>query len=343
MEGFVLDSYEMYGEMKEERIDYEEGDSDEEEEESRDWTEQDIIAMEKERVELSECRDLAKGIFKNSKGESLLTALEKGFETTEELGGKKKAIIFTESTITQSYVKRLLEENGYTGKIVLFNGSNNDPASQATYKKWLEENKDTDKASGSKTADTRAALVDEFKNTAEIMIATEAGAEGLNLQFCSLLINYDLPWNPQRIEQRIGRCHRYGQKHDVVVINFINRRNAADARIYELLDRKFNLFKGVFGASDEVLGAIESGVDFEKRISEILQKYRTEKEINDSFDTLQSEMDQKIQENLSETRQKLLENFDEDVRDRLKANKDRSQESLDTYDRFLWELTKFFL
>ena len=63
------------------------------------------------------------------------------------------------------------------------------------------------------------------------MIATEAGAEGINLQFCSLVINYDLPWNPQRIEQRIGRCHRYGQKHDVVVINFLNERNAADQRV----------------------------------------------------------------------------------------------------------------
>jgi superfamily II DNA/RNA helicase len=60
------------------------------------------------------------------------------------------------------------------------------------------------------------------------MIATEAASEGVNLQFCSLVMNYDLPWNPQRIEQRIGRCHRYGQKHDVVVINFLNERNEAD-------------------------------------------------------------------------------------------------------------------
>ncbi|MCV4732030.1 SWF/SNF helicase family protein, partial [Escherichia coli] len=91
----------------------------------------------------------------------------------------------------------------------------------------------------------------------------------LNLQFCSLVINYDLPWNPQRIEQRIGRCHRYGQRHDVVVINFLNERNAADRRVYELLEEKFTLFSGVFGASDEVLGTIESGVDFEKRVNEI--------------------------------------------------------------------------
>ena len=64
------------------------------------------------------------------------------------------------------------------------------------------------------------------------MIATEAGAEGINLQFCSLVVNYDLPWNPQRIEQRIGRCHRYGQEHDVVVVNFLNQKNAADQRVF---------------------------------------------------------------------------------------------------------------
>ena len=108
----------------------------------------------------------------------------------------------------------------------------------------------TDKITGSRTADMRAALVDHFKNDARIMIATEAAAEGINLQFCSLVVNYDLPWNPQRIEQRIGRCHRYGQKHDVVVINFLNKANAADQRVFELLSEKFSLFSGVFGASD---------------------------------------------------------------------------------------------
>ena len=86
------------------------------------------------------------------------------------------------------------------------------------------------------------------------MIATEAGAEGVNLLFCSLVINYDLPWNPQRVEQRIGRCHRYGQKFDVVVINFINQSNYADQRVLELLTDKFHLFDGVFEASDDVLG-----------------------------------------------------------------------------------------
>ncbi|MBF0240412.1 MAG: DEAD/DEAH box helicase, partial [SAR324 cluster bacterium] len=180
-------------------------------------------------------------------------------------------------------------------------------------------------------------------NEAEIMIATEAGAEGINLQFCSLMINYDLPWNPQRIEQRIGRCHRYGQKYDVVVINFINRKNAADQRVYDLLDEKFSLFKGVFGASDEVLGSIESGVDFEKRIAAIYQKCRSEDEINSAFDELQREMDETIQENLGEAKQKLLENFDAEVHEKLKTNLRESQQYLDTYERWLWDITQHFL
>ncbi len=143
---------------------------------------------------------------------------------------------------------------------MLFNGSNSDPESIATYQRWKERHQGNDQLSGSPTADMRAALVERFRSEAKIMIATEAAAEGINLQFCSMVVNYDLPWNPQRIEQRIGRCHRYGQRHDVVVINFLNRANAADLRVFELLDEKFRLFSGLLGASNELLGAIESGV-----------------------------------------------------------------------------------
>jgi superfamily II DNA/RNA helicase len=140
---------------------------------------------------------------------------------------------------------------------VLFNGSNSDAQSKIIYEEWVERHKGTDRVTGSRTADMRAALVEHFREHASIMIATEAAAEGINLQFCSIVVNYDLPWNPQRIEQRIGRCHRYGQLYDVVVINFLNKNNAADQRVYELLAEKFQLFSGVFGASDEVLGAVE--------------------------------------------------------------------------------------
>lgn len=339
----IEENYEAYSETADEWIDDEEGGDESDEKEKGKYTAEDIPRIEAERKDLEKFRNLAKSIFKNSKGESLLIALKKGFEMTEDLGAQKKAIIFTESTITQRYLIESLESNGYKDKIVLFNGSNNDQKSKDIYAEWLSKHKDTDKITGSKSADLRAALVDYFKSSAEIMIATEAAAEGINLQFCSLVINYDLPWNPQRIEQRIGRCHRYGQKHDVVVVNFVNRKNAADQRVYELLDQKFKLFKGVFGASDEVLGSIESGVDFEKRIAIIYQSCRTTEEINNAFDALQVEMDESIQTGLLGAKEKLLENFDEEVSEKLKISKIKSQAFLEKYQKWLWDVSQYFL
>ncbi len=128
---------------------------------------------------------------------------------TQELGGAAKAIIFTESRRTQKYLYDLLNQKGYAGQVLLFNGSNNDRRTTDIYTAWKARRQST----GSRDVDIRAALVEEFRDSASIMIATEAASEGGNLQCCSLVINYDLPWNPQRIEQRIGRCHRCGSGH----------------------------------------------------------------------------------------------------------------------------------
>lgn len=340
------ENYEAFSDTADEWIDDEEGEDEDDKDNGKGkkkYTLEDVPHIREEKGDLEKFRDLARAIFKNSKGESLLIALEKGFEMTATLGAQKKAIIFTESRITQNYLWELLSDSGYKDKILLFNGSNNDQKSKEIYAEWLKNNKNSDKVTGSKTADLRAALVDYFRSDAEIMIATEAAAEGVNLQFCSLVINYDLPWNPQRIEQRIGRCHRYGQKHDVVVVNFVNRKNAADQRVYELLDQKFKLFKGVFGASDEVLGSIESGVDFEKRIAAIYQSCRTEEEINNAFDTLQTEMDESIQEGMRGAKEKLLENFDADVHEKLKINLRESRAYLEIYEKWLWDISQYFL
>ena len=273
----------------------------------------------------------------------MLSALKVGFRKAEELGSPRKVLIFTESRRTQTYLKELLETNGYSGQIVTFNGTNTDPDSRRIYAEWLQRHKDEDCVTGSPTADLRSALIEEFQTRATIMIATESAAEGVNLQFCNLVVNYDLPWNPQRIEQRIGRCHRYGQQHDVVVINFLNRKNEADRRVFQLLRDKFKLFDGVFGASDEVLGGLESGMDFEKRINGIYQKCRTPDEINAAFDTLQTEMDEQIAAGLSDARQKLLEHFDQEVHQRLRLRSDETKQQIDRYQQWLWELTKYEL
>lgn len=303
----------------------------------------DIEGIRNEIKELEQFRDLAAKIKKNSKAEHLFVALEKGFEQLKKLGAPQKALIFTESKRTQEFLYELLEKRGYKGKIVRFNGTNTDKESTIIYKKWLSRHKGSIKVTGSPTADRRAAIVDYFHDEATIMIATEAAAEGINLQFCSLIVNYDMPWNPQRIEQRIGRCHRYGQKFDVVVINFLNKNNAADIRVYQLLDQKFQLFNGVFGASDEVLGSIGNGVDFEKRISQIYNECRTTAEIEAAFDALQAELQDQISEKMLKARSTLLENFDESVKEKLRDNLAQSQNNLDTFGKRLWLLANHAL
>lgn len=299
--------------------------------------------LDQEIAELEGFITRARQIAVDTKTRTLCTALEIGFAEMEKMGASRKALIFTESRRTQDYLKSFLESNGFKGRIVLFNGSNTDAESSAIFEQWLQHNAGTGRISGSKTADRRTALIEQFRDISEIMLATEAAAEGVNLQFCSLVINYDLPWNPQRIEQRIGRCHRYGQKHDVVVINFLNERNDADRRVYELLTEKFNLFSGVFGASDDVLGSIETGVDFERRVLQIYQDCRSTTEIEAAFAALQAEMEQAIASRMTETRQTLLEHFDEDVHSRLKVRLDQARHQLDRFSRLFWAVTKTVL
>lgn len=311
----------------------------EEEIEIDELTEEEIINLIlSEKRELESYYELARSITKNSKGSALLLALDEGFNKMRELGANEKAVIFTESRRTQRYLKEMLVEQGYN--VVMFNGQNSDSDAKRIYEWWIEKHQYDDKITGSKTADMRAALVEYFREHADIMVATESASEGINLQFCSLVVNYDLPWNPQRIEQRIGRCHRYGQKYDVVVINFLNQKNAADQRVYDLLSEKFKLFEGLFGSSDEILGSLESGVDFEKRIQEIYQNCRTAKEIDDAFNRLQEELDEQIRIKMQETRISLMENFDDEVREKLRDNYEQTTIQLNKLERFLWNLSK---
>ncbi len=285
----------------------------------------------------------AQGIGTDTKTTALLQALEVGFTAMAQTKANRKALIFTESKRTQEYLKRFLEKNGHAGKVVLFSGTNNSPEASSIYERWVSANQGTGRITGSRDIDIRTALIEHFRDDADILIATEAAAEGVNMQFCSLVINYDLPWNPQRVEQRIGRCHRYGQKHDVVVINFFNERNHADQRVLELLADKFNLFNGVFGASDEVLGTIESGVDFERRILGIYQTCRTTEQIDAAFNALRAEMDASIQARMQDTRRQLMENFDADVHDRLRIQLQDTRTHLDRFSRRFWDLSQHVL
>jgi hypothetical protein len=306
----------------------------------------DLKQLSEELVEIHDYIRWARSIGVDTKSKALLTALEVGFKKMRFMGEvdarkpAQKAVIFTESRRTQDWLCQFLESHGYAGKVVTFNGTNKDESTHQIYARWVEANKAAGRVTGSRQVDMRAAILDHFKNEASILIATEAGAEGLNMQFCSLVINFDLPWNPQRIEQRIGRCHRYGQAFDVVVINFLNEKNEADKRVYQLLEQKFSLFSGVFGASDEVLGTIEAGVDFERRVLDIYQQCRTDKEIRKKFSELQKELEASIQARMKDTQKMLLDHFDEDVHERLKVNLQGAQDQLDRIGKLFWALTR---
>lgn len=280
----------------------------------------------------------------DSKAQALLEALQTGFARMAALKAKQKAIIFTESTRTQQHLAAFLQENGYKGQVVLFNGTNNDAAARAIYEAWQADPANRNRITGAVSADKRAALIDRFRHDAQIMIATEAAAEGVNLQFCSLLINYDLPWNPQRVEQRIGRCHRYGQESDVVVMNFLNSRNEADRRILELLTEKFQLFSGLFGASNDILGRVENAdLDFEKRVAQIFDNCRTPQEIDRAFDQLQAELEEAISARMAQTEATMHDALDQDVIERLNLSRAEIDQRLDKASRWFWRLSQFVL
>lgn len=293
--------------------------------------------------ELKSYAELANSITSNVKAEHLVEAISIGFKALESKAARK-AIIFTESTLTQEYIARVLEEQGLAGKYILFNGNNRSTEQTRIYNEWKEKNKDTDLITGIESADRRKALIDKFRDEdIEIMIATEAASEGINLQFCSMLINYDLPWNPQRVEQRIGRVHRMGQKYDVVVVNFSNEGNTAEKRILDLLADKFNLFKDTFGASNEVLGAIENGIDFERTISDILNTCRTDDEISQRFEELQEKFKDEITTEQHAARARIFDGLDPHVQDRFQRYSEQAKEAFNSFERMFMGLTRYAL
>lgn len=249
--------------------------------------------------------DLARSIKTNAKINALKDALTSAFSHQISEGLAEKAVVFTESKRTQKYIAAELRKSGYSEEdILLFNGDFDDAMTKEIYRAWQVKN--FGKTNYGKSVEYKHAIVDYFKSHAKVLIVTDAGSEGLNLQFCNTIINYDLPWNPQKIEQRIGRCHRYGQTHDVVAINLLNTDNEADRRVYDILSKKFELFEGVFGASDVALGALESGVSFEKRILDIYQNCKNITEVRKAFAALNRQLDLKKNAHAAELRSILL-------------------------------------
>lgn len=237
--------------------------------------------------------------------------LKKHISEAEQKGFAQKAVIFTEYVRTLNYIQDLLGNDEFKDfQIIVYHGG-------------LSNLKDKDGTS------PRDRALELFRHADKaILIATEAGAEGLNLQFCNLLINYDLPWNPQRIEQRIGRCHRYGQKNDVIVMNFVCQENDAECHIFKILSEKFNLFDGIFGASNSILGAVQSGFELEKFFAHLYLNIRSQKEVEKDLEDFLETSETSRKEGIREVAKKLLEEFDPDVTKILKINWEQLKEEV---------------
>lgn len=168
-----------------------------------------------------------------------------------------KMLIFTKYKSTQTFLTKVLKQNGF--KVAEFHGG--------LKRKEKEEQ------------------VAYFKGEASVLVSTEVGGEGRNLQFCNGLINFDLPWNPMAIEQRIGRIHRIGQERDVVVYNLV-AKDTIEHYILELLDRKINMFELVVGEVDAILGDIEEKEDFSELMMNAWVKSGNKMEIEKELDLI---------------------------------------------------------
>lgn len=302
----------------------------------------DLDELDREIELVDSIINMAEAIKVESKYIALQNALHYSFQHLRELGAEEKVVIFTESRRTQEYLRDALIGDGYTG-VITFSGSNTDYLASQIYDDWISRPENKEYVTRSKSINIKSAILEKFKDDGKILITTEAGAEGLNLQFCSLVVNYDLPWNPQRVEQRIGRCHRFGQLFDVVVINFLSKENVVEQRIYELLDKKFAIFTEILGSSDLILGSLEKGENLAKAIIDIYINCRSPEEINEAFDAIQETYKEDIETSIKATKQTLLENFDEDLQQYFTTIMNGVNDNLNEYEKYFWQLTKGLL
>lgn len=226
-----------------------------------------------------------------------LQTLKETMKLMEEKSINKKILIFTESKDTLDYLEKRIKSWGYT--VSTIHGG-----------MQLLERIEAEKI---------------FKTQTQIMIATEAAGEGINLQFCHLMINYDIPWNPNRLEQRMGRVHRYGQKFEVFVYNLI-AQDTIEGRIFKRLFEKLAEIKSKLGSDKvyDVIGEIFYGKDLAQLLTDAAIGARTEEEILKELEiTVDAEYIKKIRENLGDTLATKHIDFTQikDLRERARENK----------------------
>lgn len=200
------------------------------------------------RDELQRLYELSLAVNRHAKLDSLLGILA---------GNDEKAIVFTQFRSTMEFLAaRLRAENL---PVAVFHGG--------------------------LRPEEKEAAIDTFRGPARILVSTEAGGEGRNLQFCRRVVNYDLPWNPMKIEQRIGRVHRLGQTGDIRIVNF-SAEDTVEAHVLHILHRKINMFQLVIGEMDMILGDLADNQAFEAEVFRIWAGPRHRRELEKQFQEL---------------------------------------------------------
>lgn len=263
--------------------------------------------VDDEQRELQEVAHMAAAIRKTARSAAFSDALEIAMQTLRDSEAPEKAVIFSENRRTLAYLHDLLAKHGYKNKIAIYGSTSKEEALAA------------------------------FRGKARILLATDSIGLGVDLSHCACVVNYDLPYNVQKLEQRISRCHRYGQKHDVLVLNFIDPTNRADKRLYTLLNRKLKLFDDIFGASETVLGDLQEGTE------DLTLQARTEMVIREEIDQFERENKGEIDRRVQKAEADLLAHFDEDVRARFKKIGEEIPQAISRMEGTLWELTRYKL
>jgi superfamily II DNA or RNA helicase len=316
-----------------------------------------------ELARVEELHARARSLPSDAKARSFQEAIRVILDLGRAGRGSGKAVVFTESITTQDYLRELLLGMGLQDEeVTLFRGVNDHERARqalARWQRWQEEEEGARLAPGStpsRDVAVRLALVHEFRTRSKVLVSTEAGAKGLNLQFCETVINYDLPWNPQRIEQRIGRCHRYSQTRDVTVVNFINRDNEGQQLTFEILSRKLDLFGKVLDASDTVLHeprtdtpeiAVSAlAVELQNDLQSIYSRSRTVEEITREIAALRDKVEgrrEAYEREYRRTSQIIESRFDEEVRKVFRRLRDELPAALAQLDREVADLVAGYL
>ena len=269
-----------------------------------------LQGLENAADELSQWQEIqtvAESIPQDAKAGELLTVLKQGFPLMKKTGAKQKAVIFTESVGTQKMLLNLLSGQY---RILAYNGN-------ADY-----------------------SVIRQFKEDGEVLISTDNGAKGFNLEEAAFIIHYDLPYNTLKLEQRIDRCHRLGQENDVLSVSFIDKNNFADVRKLELVNKRMLVTDSVFGITDDVLGGFTD--DAKAAFPVIAQRLRPRAQIEQAYRQTLDTHEEDNRQTVSAAEDILFTTFTKELADKVKINPKYVNRRGEELNNDLWEITKWF-